>query len=680
MAMAASNATQRRQWDLLFDLEDDLMPMSFFALADEDWLAALPPVSPKRSAEPVQGGASGSALQEKAPSPKRQRRAKVGAGPAEQDDSARKRALAQWAGIVERIAGSCQPLHSGPLPDEAELADQMSLKRTGTLLIRASSWRLFLNHASGGNIDTHSLDEADIYKYLTHLKKSGAPASRASAFIQACGFAYGICGFKTGALVMASSRCRGAAAQCLLRKRARRQRDPFKAAWVMSMEVEVFLTAFATEEAKLTAQEAIVAGFILFLTHARLRCSDGARISSEPQLDEAPGDDEDLQSFIEAALLGSQMKTGNTREKNDVVFPAVGLSKGLTGTDWAAAWLALRLDNGLAADLDLCLMPKPITDGTFAEGRIEPGQLTEWIRFILEKLGVHRAELTNIGSHSCKATLLSMSAKAGMAKDLRRTLGMHAVPGDKSVDAYSRDNMSAPLRELAKLLRIIRQGQFDPDSTRSGRWLPQEGPSAKPTLLEFCRPCGFDLGERPCFRCECGLWQHCGSPCSPQCELCGEDFCGECEASHDHECEAPLADDLVPEEAILESEADSDDVAMALEQEETELQKEETAKAEFLQKGASKAEEAEFPKGGIILNKLTDVAHKAGEDCRPACGSRLSERNLEMHLSPEPMEGKGLCWRPGCAPWRRVMPIDSAELSDGFGDVSSDGEPPVSRG
>ena len=70
----------------------------------------------------------------------------------------------------------------------------------------------------------------------------------------------------------------------------------------------------------------------------------------------------------------------------------------------------------LYADDDLCLMPKPLADGTFAAGRIDPGQLTEWIRFILEKLEVPRSELSNVGSHSCKATLLSMAAKAGMGE------------------------------------------------------------------------------------------------------------------------------------------------------------------------------------------------------------------------------------------------------------------------
>ena len=123
-----------------------------------------------------------------------------------------------------------------------------------------------------------------------------------------------------------------------------------------------------------------------------------------------------------------------------------------------------------------------------------------------------------------------------------------------------------------------------------------------------------------------------------------------------------MADDLIPDDAIIESDADSDDVEMALEQEEAEVQGEETTKTEFLQKGAATAEDADFPEDGVILNKLTGVAHKAGDDCRPACGTKLSDRNLEMHLSPEAMEGMTLCWRFGCAPWRRAW--QSVDASD----------------
>ena len=63
-----------------------------------------------------------------------------------------------------------------------------------------------------------------------------------------------------------------------------------------------------------------------------------------------------------------------------------------------------------------------------------------------------------------------MAAKAGLTRDDRRTLGGHVAPNDKTVDVYARDTLAAPLLALALLLKEVREGAFDPDSSRSGRW------------------------------------------------------------------------------------------------------------------------------------------------------------------------------------------------------------------
>ena len=69
-----------------------------------------------------------------------------------------------------------------------------------------------------------------------------------------------------------------------------------------------------------------------------------------------------------------------------------------------------------------------------------------------------------------KATLLSWTAKYGVAKTIRRTLGYHADSNDKAVETYSRDAMAGPLLKYEKLLFLMRGGSYDPDCTRSGRW------------------------------------------------------------------------------------------------------------------------------------------------------------------------------------------------------------------
>ena len=110
------------------------------------------------------------------------------------------------------------------------------------------------------------------------------------------------------------------------------------------------------------------------------------------------------------------------------------------------------------------------------------------LRHLLSRLGFVPESLTNVGSHSRKATLSSVCAKAGMPRDLCRTLGGHAVQGDRSVDEYSRDVLAFPLLELGRLLEKVREGEFMPDSSRSGRWrrsVPQD-PNKTKVVCKVC--------------------------------------------------------------------------------------------------------------------------------------------------------------------------------------------------
>ena len=83
---------------------------------------------------------------------------------------------------------------------------------------------------------------------------------------------------------------------------------------------------------------------------------------------------------------------------------------GLSAKPWARAWLAPRVAHGFDAAVDGCLQRELLADGSFGEGRVKPGQATEWLRVFLLTLGVEAPDLENVGSHSCKVTLLSMCA------------------------------------------------------------------------------------------------------------------------------------------------------------------------------------------------------------------------------------------------------------------------------
>ena len=53
-------------------------------------------------------------------------------------------------------------------------------------------------------------------------------------------------------------------------------------------------------------------------------------------------------------------------------------------------------------------------------------------------------------------------------------LGAHLKPKDSSVFAYSRDVLAGPMRRLYHVIEDIRNKKFDPDATRSGRWVSRD--------------------------------------------------------------------------------------------------------------------------------------------------------------------------------------------------------------
>ena len=92
------------------------------------------------------------------------------------------------------------------------------------------------------------------------------------------------------------------------------------------------------------------------------------------------------------------------------------------------------------------------------------------LRHLLLFLKFTHAQIANVGAHSLKTTCLSWLAKAGVEKELRRVLGYHLRPGDRTMESYSRDAIGGPLRQLDKVILMIKKGEFEPDNTRSGRF------------------------------------------------------------------------------------------------------------------------------------------------------------------------------------------------------------------
>ena len=373
------------------------------------------------------------------------------------DEEARQAALEDWLDLVYK-AGKESTLFEaasggGTSEVKSSLEDAMASKATGTLRRRAASLILFIDWCETNLHQPFPITEERVYSYAKHLEDSEAPATRASAFKEALNFANGMLGLKGVSQAVLSPRVRGCVYNSIKRKRITVKKEPWTKEDIIKLEEAVISKSGL--ELRITLQEQVFLGFILFLIHCRARFGDGARVKEEPYLD-ISGD----QGFIEVSIVGGDTKTGKAANKVRRSMPIVGHAIGVTGQNWAGPWLAVRKRMGLDAGVDQTLMPRPLLDGSFVGETITTSEGGRWLRIVAQKIGI---SLENKGTHSCKATLLSWCAKAGVNHTSRRLLGGHAKPKDTSVLEYSRDALAGPLRDLGRVLDLVRSKRFQPE-------------------------------------------------------------------------------------------------------------------------------------------------------------------------------------------------------------------------
>ena len=113
-------------------------------------------------------------------------------------------------------------------------------------------------------------------------------------------------------------------------------------------------------------------------------------------------------------------------------------------------------------------MPAAVLAAVSGHGFAREG--TAWLQLILTKvlIPVVPPALT---IHSAMATLLSWAAKAGLSLGDRRSLGMHAKPGDLSALEYSRDALAGPLERSGVSSRRSgpRSSRRTPPAAAAGR-------------------------------------------------------------------------------------------------------------------------------------------------------------------------------------------------------------------
>ena len=142
-------------------------------------------------------------------------------------------------------------------------------------------------------------------------------------------------------------------------------------------------------------------------------------------------------------------------------LPMVGPRRGVSGRDWVGAGLDLRKRLPIPMAEGNPLLPAPTRAGGWQQVPLGAGQAGSWLRSILKMLGASNESVSNVGTHSCKTTVLSWLAKA-------ESWECPQIWGEQTPLVYSRDALSGPLREMQSVIDEVASGLFRPDETRSG--------------------------------------------------------------------------------------------------------------------------------------------------------------------------------------------------------------------
>ena len=335
------------------------------------------------------------------------------------------------------------------------ISDAFSNKSAATLRARSASllsfgrWKKTAYPGSIGGI--FPITEEMAYDYLCDLRVTKAAPSRGTRFLEALGFSKGLIGADVDS-ILKSARVKGVAYGQA--HKATRKKSP------LTVQQVVLLERLATFG---NGQEAVFAGYLCFLVHARLRWSDGQHCIKEPQLDVTNG-----KGFLEAALY--HHKTAQKRRTKVVrLLPVAGVLPGVSGCDWATQWLKKRAEMGLRASMQEPTMPAPTSAGGWTRQPLTSSEASVWMRELLQPWSPEN--LRDIATHSSKATVLSWMSKSNVDISLRRLAGYHIAPGDKSALEYSRDAAAPVLRQIEAIFIAVRANLFRPDLPRSQRWL-----------------------------------------------------------------------------------------------------------------------------------------------------------------------------------------------------------------
>ena len=206
-----------------------------------------------------------------------------------------------------------------------------AVKSPGTLMRRLYSIQAFelwcIDHFHEHWIP---VTEYKAWKYVTHLKDSGAAPTKASSFVEALRFSWYLLGVEGAGEAEKSLRIRGISSQM------RAGKKPWRPADLLRLEEVLQLHAVLNNQEK-PLGDRIFAGHVLHLLYSRSRWSDLFSVT------DVHIDPDGL--YLEAFTRSH--KGGRSTEMKARLLPLVAHAEGVDTLNWALVYMQLREQAGL---------------------------------------------------------------------------------------------------------------------------------------------------------------------------------------------------------------------------------------------------------------------------------------------------------------------------------------------
>lgn len=313
----------------------------------------------------------------------------------------------------------------------------------------------------------------EVSEYVWEKHQDGVTLSALTGFIEAAHFAVHVLGLplKSPNKPLVTAFTKGVLDKTSINRPEKRQARDLRVCEIVSLEELL-------KGSKADPFDRFAAGAFLFAIYGRCRWSDLKQVfQCEFDVDTSEGK---VVGFLGFSTFSH--KTAAQVARHGLPLPLVAPIWGLTRPPWALEWKKVA-DHVLLSFNDFSrgpLLPAPDKSGRWGRRSVTSDEASKWL---LELLKMSTAEVDGISSHSLKATTLSWMAKAGSCPHHRTILGHHTSQRC-SLETYSRDLLSAPLRTLEEVLRQVRTGALQPDKTRSGHVQKPTRPDCKDAQAE----------------------------------------------------------------------------------------------------------------------------------------------------------------------------------------------------